>query len=362
MADYPQQLHSMDASPILFGNGRDNENDCSTHNHDPLYVPTGLTTHTDNFEGTNTVLIEEEEDAQEGPFLLPSSYTRANEDFSNINNHNNNHPHRHRSILHYCYSVSRLLIVDVLLELTSADNTSVLSKLLRLGMTVGSYFLLYTTATGHLMWGIAYLNDHGWYLLAASGSITLLLISTLVLTSYEWMWRWQERLCFPLVRRIFSCCVNNDQSILEYSAVGGRRRRMVVVHEDDDMEEDLSLRAWLHRFGKMAAACVVWLLYCLANIKIDFWITDQYILARPQYHRYELQLVNGFEAAPILVGAAVLLYWAYLPFYTWHGVAATASSDGVIAIAQVDPDEEDTIQAESSSTATTTTTTLQRLL
>ncbi|KAG7374940.1 hypothetical protein IV203_014035 [Nitzschia inconspicua] len=355
MADYPQ-LHSMDSSPTVFGGGgRDNENVDDIH-HDPLRAPTS-STHNDDFAGSNTILIEEEEDdVQDEPFLLPSSYARANEDFSNNNSssNNNNNNNRGRRLLHYGYSVSRLLIVDVLLELTSADNTSLVSKLLRLSMTVGSYFLLYTTATGHLMWGIAYLNDHGWYLLAASGSITLLLISTLVLTSYEWMWRWQERVCLPIVRRI-SCCGNNDQSILEYSAIGGRRR-MVVLHGEDDMEEDLSLRAWLRRFGKIATACVVWLFYCLANIKVDFWITDQYILARPQYHRYELQLVNGLEAAPILVGAALLLYWTYLPFYTWHGAAAAASSDGVIlSIAQVDPEEGDTIrQREQSATSTQT--------
>lgn len=268
---------------------------------------------------SNIAGFEDEEDV-----TLSASNARADEDFSNDFNNDNNSNRRHP--LYYCYSVSRLLVVDVIFDWTSAENVSLLSKGIRVTMTICSYFLLYTTFTGHLLWGIAYLNDHGWYLLAASGSVTLLLLSAVVLTSYEWMWRWQERCFLPLIARTSS----------EYSLLGGsNQRRAVTVHDDGDMDDDLSLRAWLKRFVKLGIACVVWLLYCMVNLKVDFWVTDQYMTARPQYHRYELQLVNGLEAAPILVGAAVLLYVAYLPFYAWHG---QAPRDGVIAVAQVHDD------------------------
>jgi hypothetical protein len=99
------------------------------------------------------------------------------------------------------------------------------------------------------------------------------------------------------------------------------------------MEEDLSFQGWMKRFARIFAFAVVWFLYCFVNLKLDFWITDLYMISRPAYHRFELQLVNCFEAAPILAGVAVLMYYAYPPFFHWH---APATRNGVIATAQVE--------------------------
>jgi hypothetical protein len=251
--------------------------------------------------------------------------------------------HRRPRWVKYLYAVSRLLLVDVLLERTGADDPSVLSALVKVTVTGTSYVLLYTTAlASHLMWGIAYLMDHGYWMLAASGCVTLLCVSVILLLCYEWMWRWQERVFDPLV--LGNCCcrdVGNHAD--DYEVLGTiqqepqqrrrRRRRPVVVHDEEDMEDDLSLRGWAKRFARILGFCLVWMAYCVVNIKVDFFITDLYIMARPEHYRFELLLVNCFEAAPILIGAAVFMHFAYPPFFQWH---APAPTNGVIAIAHVD--------------------------
>eukprot|EP00539_Tryblionella_compressa_P007666 CAMPEP_0178764016 /NCGR_PEP_ID=MMETSP0744-20121128/17540_1 /TAXON_ID=913974 /ORGANISM="Nitzschia punctata, Strain CCMP561" /LENGTH=314 /DNA_ID=CAMNT_0020419111 /DNA_START=199 /DNA_END=1143 /DNA_ORIENTATION=+ len=221
-----------------------------------------------------------------------------------------------RRLLKYSWSISRLVVVDVLLEWTSADNPSLVSKLSRLALTSSSYILLYTSLTGQLLWGIAYLMDHKWYILAASGSVTVLFLSVLLLTALEWMWRWQERVFFPILASLTGR--NNSAAGSGYDPVGIRRGRHVVVQEDEDMDDDLSLRGWLKRFGRIFVFCFVWLLYCICNIKLDFWVWSQYVVARPAYHPFELRFVNTLEAAPILAGAAVFMYFAYPQFFHWH--------------------------------------------
>jgi hypothetical protein len=195
----------------------------------------------------------------------------------------------------YAYSILRLLVVDILIDYISADNTSIVSKTLRTLITVFSYST-YVALTGHLLWGIAYLLDHHWWVLAISGSVTLLLVSTFILAVYEWMWRWQAH----AGRRITS------------------GRQYVIVQSDDEDEDDLSLRAWLKQYSKWFGYVMVWWMYCILNIKIDFWITDMYIMGRPEHHKYELYLVNCIEAFPVLCGSALFMYYAYPPFYYWH--------------------------------------------
>jgi hypothetical protein len=52
-------------------------------------------------------------------------------------------------------------------------------------------------------------------------------------------------------------------------------------------------------------------------------------MGRPEYHKYELQIVNCIEAIPILVGTAIFMYYAYPPFYYWH----SPPRQSVIAVA-----------------------------
>jgi hypothetical protein len=318
---------------------------------DSLSMTTGLSNNTGNSDESLVVLIEEEETST-GSSTLPSYYASAqsNEDFSDLGNDNNNNNNNNHSLVAQCvkylYALSRILVVEVLVDLISADNPSLLSKLLRCACTLVSYSFWYTSLTGQLLWGIAYLMDHGWYLLAASGSVTLLLLSSLFLTSYEWIWRWQERWFIPLARKCGRTCSMTFAGSMDYTAVATttstdtdgpqqRLRRPVIIHDEEDMDDDLSLRGWLKRFARIFGLCLGWLLYCIVNIKVDFWITDQYMLARPEYHRYELQMVNSVEAAPIILGAAILLYVAYPPLYTWHDAPAMVQ-DGIIVIAQMD--------------------------
>jgi hypothetical protein len=323
----------------------------NSHNHldnpaDPLSMTTAVRVTNDINDELTNVLIEP---AVPNPSTPPSNYafSHSNEDFSDFTNNNNNQS-LVGGCVKYLFALCRMLVVEFLLNWTSADNTSLVSKLLRCVSTLFSYAMLYTTLTGHLLWGIAYLMDHGWYLLAASGSVTLLLLSSLFLTSYEWMWRWQEHFFFPMIS---TCCRTfnaTDAGSMDYVAVATttttttnsdglqqRRRRPVIIHDEEGMDDDLSVRGWLKRFTRIFGVCCVWLLYCIVNIKVDFWITDQYTLARPEYHPYELKLLNCVEASPILFGAALLLCVAYPAFYRWHD-APPMIQDGIIAIAQVE--------------------------
>jgi hypothetical protein len=318
------------------------------HQHRPINALSMTTTTTTLPISTESpIVLIEEEPTTSSP---PSYYASSHEDFSDFGNNNNHNFSLATSCVKYLYALSRMLVVELLMDWTSADNTSLLSKLLRCVSSLFSYTLLYTTLTGHLLWGIAYLMDHGWYLLASSGSVTLLLLSSLVLTSYEWMWRWQEHFFLPLVRKCGLMCGMTDAGSMVYASVATTttinsnddrqpqhqpppQRRTVIIHDEEDMDDDLSVRGWLKRFARIFGVCVAWLLYCIVNIKVDFWITDQYMLARPEYHLSELQLVNCVEATPILLGAAILLYFFYPAFYHWHDAPAMVQ-DGIIAIAQ----------------------------
>lgn len=205
----------------------------------------------------------------------------------------NNDPSRFRPVLKYSWSVLALAR-DFVLDLTHVSNTSLVAKVARIALTVLLYVGVYTPCTGHLVYAMSYLKDHGWYLLAVTTAVVLLLGSGLVLAVYEWCWGWQQR------------CLSNSSSRSAYD-----RLRSVTVLDDDDMEDRLTLRGWLKRFGLGLVYCGVWSVYCALNATVDFWITDLYRHARPEYFSIELLLVNCLEAAPFLVGAATQWTVAY---------------------------------------------------
>jgi hypothetical protein len=185
-------------------------------------------------------------------------------------------------------------------SLTSADNGSLSSTVLRLLFTISSYILMFTHVSGSMLWSMAYLLDHRWYVLAVTSSVALLAVSSVLLTSYEWMWRWQEWLVVP-------------------------RRPVVTVVDDDD---DDSIQAWAKTLGRSLMILLIWALYCVVNTKLDFWIWSQYLVAHPD-HNLEIRLVNWLQAGPVLFGAAYAMYYLYPPFYTWHArqPRSLASSD-----------------------------------
>jgi len=227
-----------------------------------------------------------------------------------------------RSFLKYTRAILALLGAFVL-DLTNANNQSIVSKIVRIVATIFTYGTIYTSATGVLLWTIAYLMDHGWYLLAVTCSMVTLLLCGVFLALCEWMWQWQGRVV------AYVCGGDNGSNI------GYNRLRSVNILDDDDMEDDLTFRGWVKQIIHALVTSLIWSLYCALNVKIDFWITDQYLVARPSHYSIELRLVNCFEAAPVLIGASVLLYFAYPSFYRWN-FSRESSSSLVAATATVD--------------------------
>jgi hypothetical protein len=233
-----------------------------------------------------------------------------------------------RSFLRYTRAILALLGAFVL-DLTNANNQSIVSKIVRIVATTFTYGTIYTGTTGVLLWTIAYLMDHGWYLLAVTCSMVTLLLCGIFLALCEWMWRWQGRVVS------YVCGGGGDNG----RNIGYNRLRSVNILDDDDMEDDLTFRGWVKQIIHALVTSLIWSLYCALNVKIDFWITDQYLVARPSHYAIELRLVNCFEAAPVLLGAAVLLYFAYPSFYRWNFsrepssslVAATGTVDTIAA-------------------------------
>jgi hypothetical protein len=244
---------------------------------------------------TNNNFTNEEEEGSEGNNDDDDEFTAS---------HNRS---RFRSFVQYTHAILALLSA-VVLDLTSANNKSVLSKIVRIVATAFTYVTIFTSATGLLLWAIAYLMDHGWYLLAVTSAVMLLLQCALLLAFYEWMWQWQGRVISYL-------CGSSDNNSNSNSYIGYNRLRSVHILDDDDMEDHLTLRGWIKQIVRALVTCLIWSLYCAWNVKVDFWITDQYMEARPAYYAIELRLVNCFEAATILLGAALLLYYAYPSFY-----------------------------------------------
>ena len=204
-----------------------------------------------------------------------------------------------RSFQRYARSVLALFSACVL-DLTNANNKTVVSWIIRIFFTIITYGTIYTNSTGLLLWAIAYLLDHRWYLLAVTCSVVLIFLCAMLLAFYEWMWQWQGR-------SISLWCSGSDNR----SSSGYNVLRSVNILDDDDMEDNLTLRGWAKEIFRALVSCLIWSVYCIVNVKIDFWITEQYIVARPTYYVIELRLINCLEAAPILFGAALLLNHAY---------------------------------------------------
>ena len=211
---------------------------------------------------------------------------------------------RFRSFLRYTRAVLALFFA-VVLDLTSANNKSILSKIVRIVVTTFTYVTIYTNATGLLFLAMDYLMNHGWYLLTVTSAVMVLFLSGLLLVFYEWMWQWQGRVISYL-------CDDGSNS---NSYTGYNRLRSVTVLDDDDMEDDLTLRGWIKQIVRVLVTCLIWSLSCVGIMKVDFWITDRYVKARPQAYEIEYYLLDGFENAAILLGAALLLYYAYPSFY-----------------------------------------------
>lgn len=185
---------------------------------------------------------------------------------------------------------------------TSADNESLVSRGLRVLVTVLSYGFFYTKSAGTLLNGMVYLVDHHWYVLSVTCAVVVLAISAALLAAYEWMWRWQAWLL---------------------ASTSGSSQHRVVTVEDDDTE---SWQAWAKKLGRVALIILAWSLYCWVNVRLDYWVFwSQYSVAHPKFN-LELILVNCLQAGPILVGSAYTLYHLYPAFFTWHHAPLSAAN------------------------------------
>jgi hypothetical protein len=243
-----------------------------------------------------------------------------NNDFTT--NHNRSY---FRSFFRYARAIF-VLLLEFVFNLTTFDNTSIVSKIVKIFITASSYTIVYTSVTARLLWAVHYLMEHNWYILVVTCSVVLLFGSGMVLACYEWMWRWQDR-TFSLLGAesierydaIIGIDNNDDNSNDGTSSNQRRRLRPVTILDDDDMEDDLSLQAWIKRISYGLFCCLIWSLYCVIIVNVDFWITDQYIVGRPTYYKIELRMLNCFEAAPIICGAALFkLYYTYPSICRWH--------------------------------------------
>jgi hypothetical protein len=225
-------------------------------------------------------------------------------------------------------------IVRFIFDLISADNTSLVSILLKIGITISSYTMVVPTILGELLYGLLFLIDHNWYPLAVTTSFIILLFSSMILTSYEWMWRWQDR-TYGYGRWAFTPRggVNGtdgntnigprmDTTMVENNNIQHYNYRPIVVVMDDteiDLEEDLSMMGWMKTFGKYAGYGIgIWFPYCVMNMYINIWLWDPHQNHNQQQHPILVQLLACLAITPILVGAAILLYYAHPSFYRWH--------------------------------------------
>jgi hypothetical protein len=250
---------------------------------------------------TNTNFANEEEGGERGN---NDHYTNDNDDDEFTASRNRS---RFRSLLRYTRAILALFFA-VVLDLTSANNKSILSKIVRIVVTAFTYLTIYTNATGLLFLAMEYLMNHAWYLLAVTSAVIVLFLSGLLLAFYEWMWQWQGRVMSYL-------CGGNSSNNISNSYTGYNILRSVTVLDDDDMEDDLTLKGWIKQIVLALVTCLIWSLSCVGIMKVDFWITDHYVKARPQAYEIEHYLLDAFETAPILLGAALLLYCAYPSFY-----------------------------------------------
>ena len=179
-----------------------------------------------------------------------------------------------------------------------------LSMIGKVLLTVITYVFVFTRVADGIISMIAFLVHHHWILLTVTCSLALLAISALFLALYEFLWRWQQQDCIRMVM-----------------ATQQRRGAMNVTVEDDDN----MWQSYLKQAGRILLILALWVVFCVANTKLEFWIYMQYIVAHPD-HNAEIKFVNCLEVAPILLGAAFCMYYLYPPFYTWNYDGREASS------------------------------------
>jgi hypothetical protein len=147
---------------------------------------------------------------------------------------------------------------------------------------------------GVLLNAVAYLVAHRWYVLAITCSTVVLLVSAALLSLLQWMFNWQDY-------------------VLASMSAPHRLRRIVSVEEDD--HEGDSIMAWAKSICRFLLISVLWAIYCLVNVRLDyalFW--HQYSVGNPTFN-LELFVVNALQAGPILLGAAYAIYRMTPSFY-----------------------------------------------
>jgi hypothetical protein len=192
------------------------------------------------------------------------------------------------SLLGECFSRSKAFF--------RAENQTVASMIGKVLLTVVTYVFVFTRVADGIISMIAFLVHHHWFLLTVTCSLALLAISALFLALYEFLWRWQQQDCIRMIM------VTQQQ----------RGAMNVTVEDDDNMWQ-----SYLKQAGRILLILTLWVVFCVVNTKLEFWIYMQYIVAHPD-HNAEIKFVNCLEVAPILFGAAFCMYYLYLPFYTWN--------------------------------------------
>lgn len=202
------------------------------------------------------------------------------------------------SLLGECFSRSKAFF--------RAENQTVPSMIGKVLLTVVTYVFVFTRVSDGIISMIAFLTYHQWFLLTVTCSLALLAISALFLALYEFLWRWQQQDCIRMV-------MATQQQ---------RGARNVTVEDDDNMWQ-----SYLKQAGKILLILALWVIFCVANTKLEFWIWQHYLVAHPD-HNAEIQFVNCLEVAPILLGAAFCMYYLYPPFYTWNYDGQASSTNG----------------------------------
>jgi hypothetical protein len=194
-------------------------------------------------------------------------------------------------------------------DVTSAENGSAPSRIIRIVLSGLLYCSLYTKVSGTLLNAMVYLVDHSWYLLAVTCSVVVLGISYSLLILYEWMWHWQS------------------QSLVWLSPSAQSTYRRIVTHDVDD--EDATWQTWAKKVARGTLIVVAWAFYCWGNVRLDYMVFwSQYSDAHPRYN-LELLFVNSLQAAPILVGAVYTISLLFPAFYQPPSNARFASTSPV---------------------------------
>jgi hypothetical protein len=189
----------------------------------------------------------------------------------------------------------------------SADNSSPPSVFAKVAVSLLCYVSLWKKYVLGCLAAFAWLVDERQYLMATVTSVAMLVGAALLLAFYEYMWRWQQHDCT-------SYLTGQQHHLRQQNQV----HRNIVIEEDI---EDIDWKEWARKGGRILLILFSWSVFLHLNTLAMFWIWSHYFYAQP-HHNGELYFVNCLEASPILLGAAMVLYYLYPPFYSWHGQAA----------------------------------------